>query len=121
MIAQDMAAAALTPNSQERKRPGIWRSESRRCQSSCRKQKFNEVGEYIEVTHFGSSRVFLGLETAAELVGVTTRHFRRIVEEDGIRTIQIGRKCFILGTDFSDWARSRNLQDLTERVRAQSG
>lgn len=61
------------------------------------------------------------METAAQIAGVTPRHFRRIVEEDGIRIIQIGRKSFILGSDFSDWARSKKLpENLAGQVRSQT-
>ena len=49
------------------------------------------------------SKMFLDIPTAAELAGFSIRHFRRIIEEDRIRIIQIGRKFFILGTDFERW------------------
>jgi hypothetical protein len=48
-------------------------------------------------------RVFLNIPHAAELAGFSTRHFRRIIEEERIRTLQIGRKFFILGADFERW------------------
>lgn len=52
---------------------------------------------------------FLGIATAAGMAGLSARHFRRVLEEDRVRTIQIGRKMFILGTDFEHWARTRNI------------
>jgi len=53
----------------------------------------------------GSSpkRMFLDIPHAAELAGFSARHFRRIIEEERIRILQIGRKFFILGTDFERW------------------
>jgi hypothetical protein len=49
------------------------------------------------------TKMFLDIPTAAELAGFSIRHFRRIIEEDRIPIVQIGRKFFILGRDFSDW------------------
>jgi hypothetical protein len=48
-------------------------------------------------------KMFLDIPTAAELAGFSLRHFRRIIEEDQIPVMQIGRKFFILGRDFSNW------------------
>lgn len=49
------------------------------------------------------TKMFLDIPTAAELAGFSIRHFRRIIEEDGIPIVQIGRKFFILGRDFQSW------------------
>src|SRR5262245_47944464 len=49
------------------------------------------------------TKMFLDIPTAAELAGFSIRHFRRIIEEDQIPIVQIGRKFFILGRDFSTW------------------
>lgn len=51
-------------------------------------------------------RMFLDIPRAAQLAGFSTRHFRRIIEEDHIRIVEIGRKFFILGTDFEQWRNS---------------
>ena len=48
-------------------------------------------------------RTFLDIPNAAELAGFSVRHFRRIIEDERIRIIQIGRKFFILGADFERW------------------
>jgi excisionase family DNA binding protein len=48
-------------------------------------------------------RMFLDIPNAAELAGFSVRHFRRIIEEERIRIVQIGRKFFILGADFEKW------------------
>jgi len=53
------------------------------------------------------SKMFLDIPTAAELAGFSIRHFRRIIEEDRIPIVQIGRKFFILGRDFSSWESSK--------------
>ena len=48
-------------------------------------------------------RTFLDIPNAAGLAGFSVRHFRRIIEEERIRIVQIGRKFFILGADFERW------------------
>jgi hypothetical protein len=47
--------------------------------------------------------MFLDIPNAAELAGFSVRHFRRIIEDEQIRVVQIGRKFFILGSDFGEW------------------
>jgi len=53
------------------------------------------------------TKMFLDIPTAAEMAGFSIRHFRRIIEEDGIPIVQIGRKFFILGRDFASWETSK--------------
>jgi len=48
-------------------------------------------------------KTFLDVPTAAEMAGFSIRHFRRIIEEDRIPIMQIGRKFFILSRDFDNW------------------
>jgi hypothetical protein len=50
-----------------------------------------------------TKRMFLDIPNAAELAGFSVRHFRRIIEEERIQIVQIGRKFFILGSDFERW------------------
>lgn len=52
-------------------------------------------------------KTFLDIPNAAELAGFSVRHFRRIIEEEQIRIVQIGRKFFILGADFARWQESK--------------
>ena len=52
-------------------------------------------------------KMFMDIPTAANLAGFSLRHFRRIIEEDAIPIVQIGRKFFILGTRFSAWESSK--------------
>jgi hypothetical protein len=56
------------------------------------------------------TKMFLDIPTAAELAGFSIRHFRRIIEEDRIPIVQIGRKFFILGKDFTNWESSKKLR-----------
>ena len=56
------------------------------------------------------TKMFLDIPTAAELAGFSVRHFRRIIEEDGIPIVQIGRKFFILGREFTNWESGRKLK-----------
>lgn len=55
-------------------------------------------------------KMFLDIPTAAEMAGFSIRHFRRIIEEDRIPIVQIGRKFFILGRDFTSWESSKRLR-----------
>lgn len=50
-----------------------------------------------------AKKLFLDIPRAAQLSGFSVRHFRRILEEERIRIIQIGRKFFIMGADFERW------------------
>jgi len=52
-------------------------------------------------------RTFMDIPNAAELAGFSVRHFRRIIEEERIRIVQIGKKFFILGADFERWQLSK--------------
>jgi hypothetical protein len=44
------------------------------------------------------------------MAGFSLRHFRRIIEEDQIPIVQIGRKFFILGRDFSTWQAGKKVK-----------
>ena len=45
----------------------------------------------------------LDLPTAAEFAGFSSRHFRKIIEEDHIPVIRIGQKSFISVADLEAW------------------
>ena len=49
------------------------------------------------------TRTFMDVPTAARLVGFSIRHFCRIIEEDEIPIMQIGRKFFIVAANFEQW------------------
>jgi hypothetical protein len=55
-------------------------------------------------------KMFLDIPTAADLAGFSLRHFRRIIEEDRIPIVQIGRKFFILGRDFMNWQAGKRVR-----------
>jgi excisionase family DNA binding protein len=55
-------------------------------------------------------RPFLGITTAAQMAGISRRHFFRIVRQDQIRTVQIGRKFFVPTNDFLAWARDKKVK-----------
>ena len=57
-----------------------------------------------------TKKTFLDIPNAAELAGFSVRHFRRIIEEERIRIVQIGRKFFILGADFERWQSSKKVK-----------
>src|SRR6185503_4021420 len=57
--------------------------------------------------HRKAQKNFLDIPTAALEAGYSPRHFRRIIEEEGIPVLQIGRKFFIVTRDFEAWKSSR--------------
>ena len=57
-------------------------------------------------------KTFLDIPNAAELAGFSVRHFRRIIEEEQIRIVQIGRKFFILGADFERWQATKKTESI---------
>ena len=50
-----------------------------------------------------TTRTFLDVPTAARMAGFSIRHFRRIIEEDEIPIMQIGRKFFIVAARYEEW------------------
>ena len=50
---------------------------------------------------------FLDIPSAAYQAGYSTRQFRRIIEEDQIPVMQIGRKFFIVARDLDEWKATR--------------
>jgi excisionase family DNA binding protein len=57
-------------------------------------------------------RTFLDIPNAAEMAGFSVRHFRRIIEDEQIRIVQIGRKFFILASDFERWKAAQKSKTL---------
>ena len=57
-----------------------------------------------------TTRTFLDIPNAAAIAGFSVRHFRRIIEDERIRIIQIGRKFFIMGADFDRWQADRKIK-----------
>ena len=55
-------------------------------------------------------KMFLDISHAAALAGLSIRHFRRVIEEDRVPIIQIKRKFFITGKDFSKWREARQVR-----------
>jgi len=49
------------------------------------------------------NKIFLDIPNAAELAGISVRHFRRIIEEETIPTLKINGKIFLLVKDFERW------------------
>ena len=56
-----------------------------------------------QATRQARSKTFLDVPSAARLAGFSIRHFRRIIEEDEIPIMQIGRKFFIVAANFEQW------------------
>jgi len=50
-----------------------------------------------------TQKQFLDIPSAAFQAGYSSRHFRRIIEEDKIPVMQIGRKLFIVARDLEAW------------------
>ena len=54
-----------------------------------------------------TNKTFLEIPNAAQMAGFSVRHFRRIIDEEQIQIVQIGRKFFILNKDFQRWQSER--------------
>lgn len=52
-------------------------------------------------------RQFLDMTNAADSAGFSLRHFRRIIKDEGIRRIKIGRRFFVVGSDLQRWKAER--------------
>ena len=63
-----------------------------------------------------TQKQFLDIPSAAFQAGYSSRHFRRIIEEDSIPIVQIGRKFFILGRDFTSWQENKEGKKVKQRV-----
>jgi hypothetical protein len=58
----------------------------------------------------GATKTFLDIPNAAGIAGFSVRHFRRIIEDEGMKIVQIGRKFFILGADFDRWQSTKKMK-----------
>jgi hypothetical protein len=66
-------------------------------------------------------RNFLDIPSAAYAAGYSSRHFRRIIEEDRIPVMQIGRKCFIIARDLEAWKETRGEARLDQTIQQLDG
>jgi len=73
---------------------------------SAHRRQLEMVSQTVDATP-QKVKTFMDIPTAASLAGFSLRHFRRIIEEDAIPIVQIGRKFFILGRDFTNWEASK--------------
>src|SRR5437867_13323457 len=64
---------------------------------------------------------FLDIPTAAFEAGYSSRHFRRIIEEDRIPVMQIGRKYFIIARDLEAWKSTRGEARLQQAIQQLAG
>jgi hypothetical protein len=68
-----------------------------------------------------AQRNFLDIPSAAYEAGYSSRHFRRIIEEDHIPVMQIGRKYFIVSRDLEAWKSTRGEARLEETIQQLDG
>src|SRR5436190_15149691 len=64
---------------------------------------------------------FLDIPSAAYQAGYSSRHFRRIIEEDRIPVMQIGRKYFIIARDLEAWKSTRGEARLQQAIQQLDG
>jgi hypothetical protein len=64
---------------------------------------------------------FLDISSAAYQAGYSPRHFRRIIEEDQIPVLQIGRKFFILSRDLEAWKSTKGEARLDQTIQQVDG
>jgi len=69
-----------------------------------------------EVTTQPKKRTFLDVPSAARMAGFSIRHFRRIIEEDEIPIMQIGRKFFIVAANFEAWKAQQGQKRIGDHV-----
>jgi excisionase family DNA binding protein len=63
----------------------------------------------------------LDIASAASKVGYSPRHFRKIIEEDGIPVMQIGRKYYIMREDLEAWKSARGRARLEQSIHQVDG
>lgn len=68
-----------------------------------------------------TQRNFLDIPSAAFQAGYSSRHFRRIIEEDRIPVMQIGRKYFIVTRDLEAWKSTRGEARLSQTIQQLDG
>ena len=68
-----------------------------------------------------TQRNFLDIASAAYQAGYSSRHFRRIIEEDRIPVMQIGRKYFIVARDLEAWKSTRGEARLDQAIQQLDG
>jgi hypothetical protein len=68
-----------------------------------------------------TQRNFLDIPSAAFQAGYSPRHFRRIIEEDRIPVMQIGRKYFIVTRDLEAWKATRGEARLDQAIQQLDG
>jgi hypothetical protein len=68
-----------------------------------------------------TQRNFLDIPSAAFQAGYSSRHFRRIIEEDRIPVMQIGRKYFIVTRDLEAWKLTRGEARLQQTIQQLDG
>src|SRR5437588_2268893 len=68
-----------------------------------------------------TQRHYLDIPSAAFIAGYSPRHFRRIIEEDRIPVMQIGRKYFIVTRDLEAWKSTRGEARLDQTIQQLDG
>ena len=66
-------------------------------------------------------KMFMDIPTAAGMAGFSLRHFRRIIEEDRIPVLQIGRKFFIVSRDLEAWKTTKGEARLQQAIQQLDG
>src|SRR6266702_4510304 len=69
-----------------------------------------------EVVQRKRQKYFLDIPSAALQAGYSSRHFRRIIDEDRIPVMQIGRKYFIIASDLKEWIDTRGEARLDQAI-----
>lgn len=56
-------------------------------------------------------KTFYDIPAAAELAGFSVQHFRRVMEQQHIPYLKIGRKFFVLGVDLAVYLKRMEVRD----------
>ena len=64
------------------------------------------------------AKIFMDIPLCATEAGLSIRHMRRLIQEDNIPVVQLGRKFFILTTEFNKWLPTHHRRDKREQTTA---
>jgi predicted HTH domain antitoxin len=71
--------------------------------------EYRVLAESVHLNQALRGKTILSLNRAAQVTGYSRRHFLRLVEQEQVRTFEIGRKRFILAATLDEWTRQRGL------------
>ncbi len=68
-----------------------------------------------------TKRRILDIQSAAYLAGFSPRHFRKVIEEDHIPVMYVGKKLFIVAQDLEEWKETKGASRLRQAIQQIDG